>query len=131
MQSSSTHLDLLALHTLPLNSGRANNCRSSHDSRNEEGVSKSVVVCQCDTRKHVLFDRVLNARCSDVENDRRIHAWCILCEALGELVGEDVLTNGNEKSATKCLDKNDDTSSDGHFGNIKNGLDGNKRLLQP
>lgn len=111
--SRATHLNLLALDAPPLNDGAANDARGGHDGSDEEGLRQGVAVRQSDAGKDVRGDGGLDGGGAGAEDDERVDGGCVLGEALDELVGEDVLADGDEESAAEGLGEDDDGGAGG------------------
>lgn len=126
---SGSHLDILSFHRFPFHEGSANDGHCTRGDGDVEGLREGLVVGGDDAVEETRRDGIFELRGADGEDEACIEIWDYGAEVMDELVGEDVLADGNEEGATKSLGKHHDSCTDGNVGAGKRRLHGDEWLL--
>ena len=124
-----THLDLLALDTLPLQPDRANNSQTSQCHTDIPRLNQCAIVRHQNAVQKLRRDRLLDRRGTQPQDHGRIEPLSFLQQTSQEAVREHILADGHEEGSAKGLGKHDERSSHGYVGDWQHSLDGDEGLL--
>ena len=124
-----SHLDVLSLHALPLHKRRAHNAHRARRHTNIKCLRQAQVVSSQHAWQELLLDLVLQLGCANAEHKGRVEVGHDGVQVLDELVGEDVLADGDEEGAAEGLAEHHGGGADGDVFGRENGLHRDEDLL--
>lgn len=113
----------------PLNPRRSENAETRHGQRNRERLDQRAVVRLQHPRQRIRAQRVPQLRRASANNGLRPDVGRDAAHALDELVGEDVLADGDEDGAAELLGEEHDGDADGDVLPGQHALDCDVGLL--
>ena len=128
-RSRGSGLDLLALDALPLDADGAKDCQHGGGDGDVECPREGLVVHDQHLCYIVCGDDCADQRGAGVENLVGVEVGHGLQEALEQLVGLDVLGDGDHDGAAEGLAEDDDGGAGGHVGLLQDCLHGDQGQL--